>query len=105
MPSLVRARLNTLRGVGNWLAKQFYIFLHIALDTPLATWYISIRVQDDRQQTRRQTMYRIEYRAPDGTWQQHSTGWTQDEAMQVIWKSGLTNQIVFRVVRERRGEK
>ncbi len=46
--------------------------------------------------------YRVEWQAADGKWCQHSTGWTKDEAMRVIWLSGLTDKIQFRIVQDRR---
>lgn len=48
-------------------------------------------------------MYRIEWKQASGNWAQHSGGWTLNEAMQLVWKSGLTHRICFRVVAERRG--
>jgi hypothetical protein len=47
-------------------------------------------------------MYVIEWKMANGVWAQHSTGWTQEEAMFIIWTSGLTGKVCFRVAIERR---
>ncbi len=48
------------------------------------------------------TTYRVEWKAADGKWCAYSTGWTRDEAMRVVWLSGLTDKIQFRIVQDRR---
>lgn len=44
-----------------------------------------------------QPTYSVQWKAADGTWQTHSEGWTEEEAMRVVWTSGLTDRVVFRI--------